>query len=232
MTAFRAVPADPRPWPSSGEGSRDNSALIIIDMQRDFCDPEGYMGQMGYDLTPLRAPIAPIATVLTAARQAGWAVIHTRQGYRREVIDRVRSKEEDCKSSKVRPGDPGPLGRIMIREEPGWQIIPDLAPIEGEVIVDKTANGAFCDTDLAGILRALEIRHLAFCGNTIDVCVHTTLREANDQGFECLLIADCCGAVSKELHHAAVEMVKVEDGVFGSVTDSATFVAALSALQQ
>ncbi len=228
MTSFGTVPADPYAWPDTTDGAAANSALIIIDMQLDFCDARGYIGQMGYDVAPLRAPIEPARRALAAARKAGLHVFHTRQGYRADLADLPVKKRRRTEHRGAVPRDPGPLGRILMRGEPGWQIIPELAPEDGEPIVDKTANGAFYGTDLDAVLRAQRIENLAFCGNTIDVCVHTTLREANDRGYECLLLADCCGAVSPTLHAAAVEMVKVEGGIFGSVATSDEFVAAVS----
>lgn len=227
MTDFISVPADPYPWPDTEDGAAANSALIIIDMQLDFCDARGYIGQMGYDVAPLRAPIGPAQRALAAARQAGLHVFHTRQGYRADLADLPVKKRRRTQQRGAAPGDPGPLGRILMRGEPGWQIIPELAPVDGEPVIDKTANGAFYGTDLDAVLRAQGVENIAFAGNTIDVCVHTTLREATDRGFECLLLSDCCGAVSPSLHAAAVEMVKVEGGIFGSVATSDAFVAAL-----
>ena len=201
---------------------------MVVDMQLDFCDERGYMGQMGYDVRSLRAPIEPIVRALESSRSAGLHIIYTRQGYRPDFADVPRHKRASIISGGAVVGKEGPLGRMLVRHEPGWHIIPELAPRRGEPIVDKTANGAFYGTDLESILHSLGVERIAFCGNTIDVCVHTTLREANDRGYECLLIEDCCGAVDPDLHAAAVKMVKVEDGVFGSVTDSTAFVEDLN----
>ncbi len=223
-----SVEADPYPWPILEGVAAPECGVIVIDMQVDFCDPTGYVGQLGYDIAPLRAPIEPIRAVLAAARGAGMAVFHTRQGYRRDLADMPAFRAERYRRTGVPVGGEGPCGRVLVRGEPGWQIIPELAPLDGEPIVDKTANGAFCGTDLELVLRRSGVRNLAFCGNTIDVCVHTTMREANDRGFQCLLLADCCGAVDPGLHHWSVESVKVEGGVFGSVADSAPFVGALT----
>lgn len=225
MTRKRTIRACPHPWPRVGPLVPQRTALMVVDMQLDFCEERGYMGHMGYDMESLRAPIEPIVRVLQSSRLAGLHIIYTRQGYRSDFADVPRHKRA-CSSSVV--GKEGPLGRMLVRNEPGWHIIPELAPRMGEPIVDKTANGAFYGTDLESVLRSLEVGSIAFCGNTIDVCVHTTLRDANDRGYECLLIEDCCGAVDPDLHAAAVKMVKVEDGVFGSVTDSNTFVQDLS----
>lgn len=224
------VSADPYPFPSNGELELARTALMVIDMQADFCSPGGYLDASGYDVAPLRAPIEPLARVIEAAHAAGIRVVHTRQGYRADLADFAGARAERARARGSLVGQPGPLGRILVRGEPGWQIVPELAPSDGDIVVDKTANGAFYGTDLDPVLRVQGIDHLIFGGNTIDVCVHTTLREANDRGYDCLLLADCCGAVSPELHRAAVEMVKVEGGVFGCVATSADLLASLGHL--
>ncbi|MBT5414634.1 MAG: cysteine hydrolase [Rhodospirillaceae bacterium] len=223
-----SVPADPYPWPLLADVPVERCAVVVVDMQIDFCDPRGYIGQMGYDLAPLRAPIEPTRRVLEAARKAGMKVIHTRQGYRPDMADMPAWRAERFRRAGVPVGEAGPMGRILVRHEEGWQIISELAPDPGEPVIDKTACGAFTGTDMSEVLRRMEVECLAFCGNTIDVCVHTSLREANDRGFQCLLLADCCGAVDPGLHAWSVESIKVEGGVFGSVADSDTFVEALS----
>ena len=225
MTA--QVPADPLPFPADGPLEPGETALLVIDMQADFCSPGGYMAALGCDLSGLRAPIEPLSAALAAARRAGLLVVYTRQGYRADLADQSPSRAARGRLQGSPIGRPGPLGRVLVRGEPGWQIIPELAPAAGDVIVDKTANGAFYGTDLDPVLRARGIRSLVLAGNTIDVCVHSSLREAVDRGFECLLLADGCGAASTDLHGAALAMVKVECGVFGCVADCATFVTAL-----
>jgi biuret amidohydrolase len=223
MTRYPSVAASPYPWPINGWIEPARAAILIIDMQADFCAPGGYMDSMGFDTTPLRAPIKPIGNVLEAARAAGLMVIHTRQGYRADHADFPEFRRVRNRYRGAAPGQDGPS---LVRGTPGWEIIDELAPAPGEAIVDKRANGAFHGTDLADLLMARGISQLAFCGNTIDVCVHTTLRDANDRGFECLLLADCCGCVDPALHAAAVEMVTIEDGVFGCSATSVDFVAA------
>ncbi|MEO1192863.1 MAG: isochorismatase family cysteine hydrolase [Pseudomonadota bacterium] len=224
---MRPVDADPYPWPL--EPLRpEQAALVIIDMQRDFCDPAGYVGQLGHDLGPLRRPIPAIARCLAAARTAGLRVIHTRQGYRPDLADQPLWRRLRAERYGGLVGTPGPLGRVLIRGEPGFQIIEELQPIEGEIVIDKTANGAFTGTELEPILTGQGIRALAFTGNTIDVCVHTSLREANDRGFQPLLIQDACGAIEQGLHAWAVRSVMIEDGVFGSVTTADSFVYGLT----
>jgi len=222
------VAADPYAFPCVGELTPDNTALLIIDMQFDFCAAEGYIGLMGYDIAPLRAPIEPIREARAAARKAGVHVLYTRQGYRADLADMTAQKRwrSRQRGTPIEAGE----NRVLLRGAPGWQIIPELAPSEGEAVIDKTANGAFYGTDLDNVLRAKGIRNIAFAGNTIDCCVHSTLREADDRGYCCLLLADCCGAVDPELHRAAVAMVKVEGGVFGSVAMAEDFAAALQGL--
>lgn len=224
MTDYPAVASDPYPWPIGGRIVPTHAAVLIIDMQVDFCASGGYMDKMGFDTTPLRAPIEPIKRVLAAARAAGLLVIHSRQGYRADHADYPEFRRARNRFRGVAPGHDGPS---LVRGTPGWEIIGELAPAPGEPIVDKRANGAFHGTDLGDLLMTRGIRQLAFCGNTIDVCVHTTLRDANDRGYECLLLSDCCGCVDPALHAAAVEMVTIEDGVFGCVARSDEFVAAL-----
>lgn len=218
--------ADPYPWPLE-RLEPHQAALVVIDMQRDFCDPAGYVGQLGHEIEPLRRPIPAIRRCLSAARAAGLTVIHTRQGYRPDLADRPRWSAILAERRGSIVGREGPLGRILIRGEPGFEIIEELAPLPGEVVVDKTANGAFTGTDLERILTGRGVRALAFAGNTIDVCVHTSLREGNDRGYQCLLLPEACGAIEQGLHDWAVRSVLVEEGVFGSVARVDDFVSGL-----
>ena len=224
-----SVVAEPYTWPYDGVIDVARTALICIDWQVDFCGPGGYVDAMGYDLNLTRAGLGPTAAVLDAVRAAGMLVVHTREGHRPDLSDCPPNKLWRSKNINAGIGDRGPQGRILVRGEPGWEIVPEVAPIEGEVIIDKPGKGAFYATDLDLVLRTHGITHLVFTGITTDVCVHTTMREGNDRGYECLLLEDCTGATDYDNYLAALQMVKMQGGVFGAVATSEAFTKALAA---
>jgi len=212
--------------PSTVVVELDNAALIIIDMQRDFLEPGGFGETLGNDVSLLKAAVPPLKEVLAAARKSGMLVIHTREGHRPDLSDAPKHKVERGEPS-LRIGQPGPMGRILVRGEPGHDIIPELYPIEGEPVIDKPGKGAFYQTDLELMLKNREIDTLFVCGVTTEVCVNTTVREANDRGFRCIVLSDCCASYFPEFHAAGLAMIKAQGGIFGWVSASKHVLAAV-----
>ncbi len=204
-----------------------STALVIIDMQRDFLEPGGFGEALGNDVSLLRRTIAPTKALLAAARRAGMLGIHTREGHRPDLGDLPPAKRRRGKFP-VTIGDPGPMGRILVRGEIGHDIIPELAPAHGEPVIDKPGKGAFHATDLEAVLRNRGVDRLVVCGVTTEVCVNTTVREANDRGFDCLVLEDCCGSYFPEFQEMGLRMIKAQGGIFGWVGSSPALVAALA----
>jgi len=218
------VPAEPYEF----EFDPRTTALLVIDMQRDFVDPGGFGEALGNDVSLLRRAVPPTERVLAAARAAGLSVIHPREGHRPDLSDLPPAKKARGRLA-TGIGDPGPMGRILVRGEYGHDIVDSLRPLPGEPVVDKPGKGSFYATDLDAILKARDIKQLVVCGVTTEVCVHTTVREANDRGYDCLVLEDCVASYFPEFQRVALEMIKAQGGIFGWVAPSEAFLAALSA---
>jgi nicotinamidase-related amidase len=225
MDMHQPVTVEAEPYPCAFVPAQ--CALLIIDMQRDFLEAGGFGAVLGNDVAQLRRTIAPSRRLLAAWRAAGWQVIHTREGHRPDLTDLPLAKKRRGRGTTC-IGERGPMGRILVRGEPGHEIIPELAPLPGEPVIDKPGKGAFFATDLHAILQNRAITHLIVIGVTTEVCVHTTVREANDRGYDCLVLADCVGSYFPHFHEIGLQMIKAQGGIFGWVSQSAHLLAALA----
>lgn len=216
--------------PGKFETSLERCAAIFIDMQRDFLEPGGFGESLGNDVSRLRVAIEPCKRLLTGLRRAGAFIIHTREGHRPDLSDAPPAKVHRGAGPKI--GDVGPMGRILVRGEPGQDLIEELYPIAGEPVLDKPGKGAFYATELEPMLRHRNIEALLVCGVTTEVCVHTTVREANDRGFRCAVISDCCASYFPEFHEVALRMVSAQGGIFGWVARSSHVLDALARTAQ
>jgi nicotinamidase-related amidase len=224
MDTHRTITVDAEPYPF--EFVPAQCALLIIDMQRDFLEPKGFGEMLGNDVSQLRRAIEPNRKLLSAWRKLGLQVIHTREGHRPDLTDlppakKIRGRSETC------IGDRGPMGRILVRGEPGHDIIPELYPLTTEPVIDKPGKGAFFATDLHAILQNHQIKQLIVTGVTTEVCVNTTVREANDRGYDCLVLDDCVGSYFPEFQRVGLEMIKAQGGIFGWVSSSGRLLAAM-----
>lgn len=213
--------------PENLEIDSNKTAVVVIDMQRDFLEPGGFGESLGNDVSLLSSAIAPCKALLEVSRACGMLIVHTREGHRADLSDAPKAKVERGDPS-LRIGAPGPMGRILIRGELGHDIVSELYPREGEPVIDKPGKGAFYATDLQNILSNRGIETLIVCGVTTEVCVHTTVREANDRGYRCLVPGDCCGSYFPEFHEVGLRMIKAQGGIFGWVTSSTKVIAGLS----
>ncbi|KAH7348670.1 putative Peroxyureidoacrylate/ureidoacrylate amidohydrolase RutB [Rhexocercosporidium sp. MPI-PUGE-AT-0058] len=216
------ITAQPYDWPAEGVLDPKTTALVIIDMQMDFCSPEGYLVHQGYDITPIRAIIPRLVHLLNVFRTHNFPIYHTREGHRPDLSTlslRELSRSRNNPSG-LGIGDLGPLGRLLVRGEKGHDIIPELYPLPSENVIDKPGRSAFQHTDFGLLLKIKGIRNLVLCGVTTDVCVSSTMREANDNGFDCLIVEDATAASEQMLHDGAIGSVKAEGGIFGAVTTS------------
>ncbi len=221
------IPAEPFPF----EVDFARTALVIIDMQRDFLEPGGFGASLGNDVSRLRSAVGPCSAMLEGARAAGLLVIHTREGHRPDLADAPPAKVLRGPPEK-RIGACGPMGRILVRGEPGHEIVPELAPIAGEPVIDKPGKGAFYQTDLDLVLRNRGVETLLVAGVTTEVCVHTTVREANDRGYRCLVLSDACASYFPEFHAVGLAMIAAQGGIFGWVSTTGEVLAALSAAER
>lgn len=227
------VNAEPYKWPYNGDLTPENTALMLIDMQTDFVGKGGFVDKMGYDISLTAATVKPLKQVLEAARKVdGLTIIHTREGHRPDLSDLHPNKLWRSQQCGAEIGGQGAKGRILVRGEEGWDIVPELYPIDGEIIIDKPGKGAFWATDLDQILIKAQIKNIIFTGVTTDCCVSTTLRDANDRGYECITLSDCTGATIYENHLSTLSTIKTSYGLFGCVSESSAIIEMFKKMPQ
>jgi nicotinamidase-related amidase len=229
LSQVLTVPVGARPFEFALQPA--HAALVIIDMQRDFIEPGGFGASLGNDVSLLSAAIGPTRTLLDTWRTLGWPVVHTREAHQADLSDCPPAKRVRGNPS-LRIGDMGPMGRLLVRGEPGSQIVPALAPQPGELVIDKPGKGAFYGTPLGTELHGMGVTQLVFAGVTTEVCVQTTMREANDRGFDCLLVEEATASYFPEFKAVTIEMIVAQGGIVGWATPLATLMAALQPLLQ
>jgi nicotinamidase-related amidase len=227
MSVLPPIASKPYSWPFDGDLGRGNTALVVIDMQVDFCAPGGWVDQLGESIENTRRPIAVIAGLLAAARQAGVTVVHTREGHRPDLSDLNPNKRWRTRGHGLGIGDAGACGRVLTRGEPGHAIVPELGPASNEIVIDKPGKGGFYSTDLDRILRARGNRNLIITGVTTDCCVQATMREAADLGYECLLVSDATGAVEADNHLGMLAIFAAHGGRWGALAAAADVISAV-----
>jgi len=229
MSLLRSIKnSKPYDWPLVGEWNLESTAVIVIDMQRDFLDPKGYFGALGENTSHVSTAIEPAKTFLNKIRQHKILIIHTRESHRPELVDLHLNKSLKAERQDSPVGSLGPLGRLLVRGEKGCDFYNGFEPVKGEIIIDKPGNSAFYATDLEHILRVKKIRQIVLLGVTTDVCVSSTMRDANDRGFDCLLLQDCCGAATEQLHLGVIAGLEREGGIFGAYCNSTDLLTQLN----
>ncbi|KAL1650533.1 hypothetical protein SLS61_005999 [Didymella pomorum] len=229
MPLYRQITSsDPYAWPHDSTLSPNTTALLIIDMQHDFLSSSGYLSTLSPSTSTRFTPLVPrISTLLQACRRAHFPILHTREGHAPHLSTVSSREAHRSRISGAQIGASGPMGRFLIRGEAGHDIVPELAPLESEVVIDKPGRGAFTNTELDAVLKAKRVRNLIVCGVTADACVSSTVREASDRGYDVLVVEDCVESINDELRKWSLESIKVEGGLFGVTADSTAVLKAV-----